>query len=686
MKYTLILSIVFILTQQSACFGQNFNFNYSNNGRRVCLVSSEVHLTDNQVKIIFHDSLSNNSDPIFVYRRSLGTFSWSNVASNLAPGTGHWIDGNVANGDIWEYQIRRQNTWLYQAQNYDAIGYTIGAMLPDNSVYKGQMILLVADDIPANLTVKYERLKKEIVADGWLVNELIVAKATNWDSGNEVVGIKGFISSIYNNAPANDKPKALFILGHVPMPRSGSTFATAPDAHDQNKGARGCDAYYADIDGIYTDTATFNPGGLATPLAINLPGDFKWDQDFFPSDIEMAFGRVDFANLTDISTPELTLIENYLDRLSNYKNVAVGFDMGEKSAFNNGYDNSNDGSFRSLVNISKPDQVFENISGSNHNQWVQNNGPFKIYMQNVIVPNVSDWQNFGMDATVYSSDQSYWGFGDVPQPGGDYSRIRSLLGVDSKCLVTLWTTTGINIFHQACTGEALGIAMKEIMNHNSTNQYLEKAPQDFDTEEWWNRTHFAFHGDPTLNLYQVAPVSNLSIVNSNGDALLQWSNSPDPNILGYHVYESSSELGKFERITNSPLTGNSLILSNYLNSKWYIVKAVKVFTSGCGQFIQASLGTEIQGNLSLNLSEFSSELSVAIYPNPAADLVSISSPNDIKSIVLYSVMGEKVFNLECHGKEVKMDISHLPENLYIAKIKDIDGNEGVFKLVKSNNK
>ncbi len=67
------------------------------------------------------------------------------------------------------------------------------------------------------------------------------------------------------------------------MPRSGSTSVTAPDEHDQNKGARGCDGYYADIDGIYTDTNTYNPGGLETPLAINLPGDYKWDQDFFPS-------------------------------------------------------------------------------------------------------------------------------------------------------------------------------------------------------------------------------------------------------------------------------------------------------------------------------------------------------------------------------------------------------------------
>lgn len=195
------------------------------------------------------------------------------------------------------------------------------------------MILLVSNDITTDLSLKYTRLKKEITADGWLVNELIVPRATNWNSSNEVVTIKNQIVNIYNNTPANDKPKALFILGHVPLPRSGSQDIVSPDDHIENRGARGCDAYYADINGVFTDNATYNPGGLATPLAINLPGDFKWDQDFFPSDIEMAFGRIDFADITDISTPEMTMLENYLDRLSNYKNVANGFNMGEKSAF-----------------------------------------------------------------------------------------------------------------------------------------------------------------------------------------------------------------------------------------------------------------------------------------------------------------------------------------------------------------
>ena len=109
MKKSIIISI--ILLQLLHLKAQNFSFNFNTSGRRVCLVSSEVNLANNEVKIIFLDSLSNSSEPIFVNRRALGTTTWTNVANSLPAGTGHWVDTNVSQGQIWEYQVKRFNTW-----------------------------------------------------------------------------------------------------------------------------------------------------------------------------------------------------------------------------------------------------------------------------------------------------------------------------------------------------------------------------------------------------------------------------------------------------------------------------------------------------------------------------------------------------------------------------------------------
>jgi hypothetical protein len=678
------LIILIILLQFCQLKAQNFSFNFNTSGRRVCLVSSEVNIAKNEVKILFLDSLTNTSEPIFVNRRALGTTAWTNVASALPAGIGHWIDRNVSRGQTWEYQVKRLSTWKYGGVDYDATGYTLGSLLSDNTNYKGQMILLVADDIPAALAIKYIRLKKEITADGWFVNELIVPKARNWDSGIEVVTIKNQIKSIYNSAAISDKPKLLFILGHVPLPRSGSTSVVAPDDHNENKGARGSDAYYADMDGNYTDTATYNPSGLATPLSINLPGDYKLDQDFFPSDIELAFGRVDFADITEVQLSEIRMMENYLDRLSAYRKVLPNHDMGDKTAFYSGYDNSNDGSFRSLPNISKPNQVYQNYIGPNHNLWVQNNKAFKIYMQNLSVPEIIDWQTYGMNATVYASDQSYWGFGDVPQPGGVYSRIRALLGVDSKCLVTLWTTTGINIFHQACMGQSYGLAMKEIMNHNQTNQYLEKPPQDYDTQEWWNRTHFAFYGDPSINLYQIQPPSVLTLALINGKAQLNWVSSKDTSVVGYHIYESDSEYGIYNRVTTSVISGNSYTINNYRNGNWYMVKAVKAIESGCGKFFHASIGESIQGNIVLSILDLNQSYGLEVFPNPSKDIFNVKSEIEVTSYKINSINGVELNNEFVKSTSFPINISNLPEGIYFLQFTTVNGAIYNKKVIKSS--
>ena len=677
----IIYAILFLVTI-NAVYAQNYSFNFAATGRRVCLVSSKVAANNSSVKIIFHDSLSNTSEPLFVNKRLLGSTSWSNVASNITPGTGHWTDTNVSAGEVWEYQVKRNNTWSFASTNYSAVGYTLGALLTDNSVYKGQMILLVAQDIPTNIATKYFRLKKELTNEGWFVNELIVPKATSWDSGNQVVTIKTQIQNIYNAAPTTDKPKVLFILGHVPMPRSGSANVVAPDDHSQNAGARGCDGYYADMNGVYTDTATFNPGGLTTPLAINQPNDFKWDQDYFPSNLEMAFGRVDFADITDVTTSELGLIENYLDRLSNYRNVNTGFDMGDKSAFNLGYNNSNDASYRTLLNVSKPENVYQKTDASNHNQWVQNNGPFKVYMQNVLVPSITDWQTYGMNATVYSSDQSYWGFGDVPQPSGVFSRIRALLGVDTKCLVALWTTTSIGLFHQACNGQSIGQALLHTMNHNTTNQHLEKPQQQYDTEAWWNRTHFEIWGDPTISLYQVKPVNNLTLTNVSGNPVLEWTPSSDTAVLGYHIYESNTELGVYQRISSAPITASNFTIPNYNPNHWYMVKAIKIVETGCGKLLQASIGKSIQADVNLSSAEFQTTKSWMVYPNPVKDQLQIRSKNKLQKIRVYNNLNQLVLNIQPKTTDCLIDCSSWQSGLYFIEIIDELQKRDTIKIVK----
>lgn len=55
----------------------------------------------------------------------------------------------------------------------------------------------------------------------------------------------------YNNAPAGDKGRALYVLGHVPVPWYDE--AGSFDGHIAHVGALASDMLYADVDGTYTD-------------------------------------------------------------------------------------------------------------------------------------------------------------------------------------------------------------------------------------------------------------------------------------------------------------------------------------------------------------------------------------------------------------------------------------------------
>ncbi len=662
-------------------FAQNFDFNFNTNGQRVCLLSTEVDLTAPSATIYLLDSAQNTSKPTAIYRKPLhgSPNDWSLLEANVPAGEGQWTDSNVQLGEVWEYMAKRQNSWTYNGINYDAVGFTAAALLFDRSQYQGQMVLVVAQNVQDALPLKIDQLTDDLTAEGWLVNKMLAPADNDWDGGQNAVDLKQRIREVYDAAPASDKPTHLFLLGHLPVPRSGSTPVMAPDEHDENKGARGADTYYADLDGIFTDVATYNPGGLATPLAINLPGDLRWDQDFIPSTLELAFGRVDFRDLSDNTSSEVELVERYLDRLHAYRSVANGIFMGNKTAFYLGYDNSNDGSYRSLPNISTAQNVYQNYNGEPHPKWVKDNGPFMWYMQNLSVPDYDAWVQYGMDATVFSSDQSYWGWADVPQEGSIYSRIRALLAPESKCLATIWTTMGLNQCHQPGTGETMGRSFQQIMDFSANYQNLPKPPQGYDTPEWWNRTHFAFQGDPTLRLYQVVPPSGL-VANVVGSTVsLTWAPSPDQRLEGYHVYKSDARWGKYERITQQPVQALSFESSNHQAGNWYMVRAIIHQQTGSGIFINPSLGIIAEG-VTGTKSTVLPMIEAHIVPNPASDRFLLHANRPWVRAIVQNALGQQV---RSYLPDQVLSVEGLPNGHYLLSIQGMDGGLGIQKFVIS---
>ena len=81
-----------------------------------------------------------------------------------------------------------------------------------------------------------------------------------------------------------------------------------------------------------------------------------------------------------------------------------------------------------------------------------------------------------------------------------------------------------------------------------------------------------------------------------------------------------------------------------------------------------------------NTSDFAR--SIKIYPNPARDMVSITWDNtldDIVEIKLLDALGQE-WSIQ-KGREDRIDLSNLPDGMYIVKLKTRN-KEYVKKLIK----
>ncbi|MEN8228909.1 MAG: T9SS type A sorting domain-containing protein, partial [Bacteroidota bacterium] len=72
----------------------------------------------------------------------------------------------------------------------------------------------------------------------------------------------------------------------------------------------------------------------------------------------------------------------------------------------------------------------------------------------------------------------------------------------------------------------------------------------------------------------------------------------------------------------------------------------------------------------------------SLYPNPAQDMLTISSPEGIECIEIYTITGTKQINQTVSGNStLQVDVSTLPEGVYIMRITSKRGSASK-KLIK----
>jgi hypothetical protein len=388
--------------------------------------------------------------------------------------------------------------------------------------------------------------------------------------------VRARIASIWNADKLTTR--AVFLLGHIPVPYSGQLF---PDGHTDHEGAWPADVYYGDVNGTWTD-ASVNVTVATDPRNDNVPGDGKFDQSLLPSDVELQVGRVDFADMPAFAASETELLRAYLDKDHAYRHNLMdvsrrgivddnfGYFSGEAfaaSAWKN---------FAPLVgaqNVSA-DDYFTSLSDSSAlwsygcgGGWYQGAGG---------VGNTDQFATSNTQSVFTMLFGSYFGDWDVTN-----SFLRAPLA-QGLTLTNAWSGRPHWQFHRMGMGETIGHCTRVTQNNNG-NLYFPSYGARF--------VHLALMGDPTLRNDMLTPVAAVSAEPEGYGGRIAWSPSPDATD-GYLVYMRPFGASAYTLLQEEPVFDTLISIECLDTTGCYevMVRARSLITTPSGSYYNLSQG------------------------------------------------------------------------------------------------
>lgn len=520
-------------------------------------------------------------------------------------------------------------------------------ILAGNEYFKADqvehMLLIITDSVYNALESTIEEYR-DVLALEMIKTDIIIV---NQDAN--VTEVKGQIVA-ENTEEALDY---ILILGHVPVPYSGNS---AIDGHTpDHEGAWVADGFYGDLDGNWTDVSVNNI--LANREATkNIPGDGKFDQSFFPSDIEIPVGRVDFSDLPKLLQSEVELTRRYLLRNMEYRSgnmkatrraiIDNNFNLAEGFA---------QGAIKSFHTFLEPDSInFDNFTQCTTQDYLFTFGAGAgSYESAGGIINTNTLVNDSIQSIFTTIFGSYFGDWDITN-----NLLRASLARGSS-LINAWSGRPIWYFHQMAMGDNVGNILLNTQNNtgNYTSQFGKKM------------CHTSLLGDPSLKMYYHPAISNPVI---DADQISWEYLADDSEVIGYTVYYNDDE--KWTLVGEGPRTESFIKFSElpFEGLGEILIRPVGLIASRSGSYYNEGIGVTAE----FQITNIANELleSFKIYPNPADDFIAISGPQEIEHVQIFDAFGQLV---KSSNGNTKIHIGSLTPGVYFMFI-----NQQAIRFVK----
>lgn len=508
-----------------------------------------------------------------VRRKAPADGSWGNATTLPGTATG-FSDASITAGVAYEYEVQLESTEpAPEGGSIKAYGYALAGLNVLEKERRGRVLLLVDSTVVSAITQELAEYRSDLTGAGWDVAQREVSRSAS------VVEVKNVIRSEHNSGGGL---RSVVLIGHVPVPYSGNI---APDMHSGHRGAWPADSYYADLDGIWTDQSV-SVMSVDNAENDNLPGDGKFDQSALPSPTELEIGRIDFWALPAFQNrTEDDLLRQYFRKNHQFRHRQ--FTAPRQGLIRDNFSDL-DGdapavdAWRHYGTFFGPNTTRE-VGLGGFFPTLANEGFLWAYGCGGGANDKAD--GVGSTADFAASDPravflmlhgSYFGDWNYPD-----NFLRAALASPSFTLASIWSGLPHWFLHHMALGETIGFSARLSQN----NRGFYKSHRNFSAGE----VHVSLIGDPTLEMFPVAPPANLNAI-AAADVQLRWEASSDQNILGYHIYHSLMQNGPFTRVTPEPIAATAFAHSVAPGLHYYMVRAIKLEKTGSGTFRNLSQG------------------------------------------------------------------------------------------------
>ena len=261
--------------------------------------------------------------------------------------------------------------------------------------------------------------------------------------------------------------------------------------------------------------------------------------------------------------------------------------------------------------------------------------------------------------------------------------VRAFVSVNEKTTTENASSNGETEFHHIMmkmldspTGNVVNINAGEYQRleftHDMSSTNVEEMNdlevalwlQNYETGEIYN-SHFAYE-----NSEHAYPVQNLrsAIVGDCITLHIDWDAPEEGNPVGYNIYVNGELIE--ENFTGNSYTDVTIAGDLYDDKHVHVAEVVAVYENG----MTSVAAIAIIDNDWTNVAE-TEDVNVMIYPNPAKDVVRLSTDNGQQTTVrIYNVLGMMIEEIEIISNETEINVSDYNPGVYFFNIQTENGS------------